>query len=628
MNQEKLYKENLKRAASTFSPQFAQSVDASETSHLHTCFTDIKERNLQSTKEGEPFLYHSPQGALDEAIHHFSSLNLSRAEILYIYGTGLAYSYDAAKPWLEKNENHYLVYLEDDLSTLKKLFETEKGSSLLKDPQVYIFTFKHVDQLPSLCKKLQTLFITLHPVLDALPLYKKTKKDIIDKIQEKLISPFIEFNAYFSEYLSTCPKFYKNYYGKLLRLPSPFFASDLFQQFKNIPAIICGASPSLTTTLPLLKKLKNRALIIASGSSINAFQDHSFSPHISLCIDPNHSQTEHVLGNTAFNTPLFYSHRLAFDSLHLFNGPKVLLPTADGYSITFLFNERFQIPNFSPIEKGCSATCSSLSLAHSLGCNPVILCGIDLSFQNDKKYAKNIPQNHGKSFDSFNPWWETFETQNVRGNPTQTTQSWFAEAKWLSQFCQKHKNLSVIQTTEKGLTIQGAQNLSFHQSSQLYLSKQHNIENRLHAAISSQSHPSPQTKDAVLFLIDLYESLERCSTFLEESLKDVFNFGKRLIKKQVLFKDLQSQVTHPFNEKIKEEIAFTHILLEMKNHYSKTLLKEVHRLQRFAEKGHDLDYLDIEVQGLMFLKEAAEHHLDVIAEVLDNYEEEIGRNTD
>ena len=59
----------------------------------------------------------------------------------------------------------------------------------------------------------------------------------------------------------------KNVFSNFLFNHSIKKAEDLFGKFHGIPAIICGAGPSLTRHIETLKNISDRALIFGGGSA-------------------------------------------------------------------------------------------------------------------------------------------------------------------------------------------------------------------------------------------------------------------------------------------------------------------------------------------------------------------------
>jgi len=80
-------------------PQKAVLLPYVDCSSLQFCQTDQGERNLCFENHGHTEFFHSPLGALEEAHHWFKNLALHQIPLIYVYGVGLGYYYQAAKAW-------------------------------------------------------------------------------------------------------------------------------------------------------------------------------------------------------------------------------------------------------------------------------------------------------------------------------------------------------------------------------------------------------------------------------------------------------------------------------------------------------------------------------------------------
>lgn len=123
-------------------PSLAYQISLTDPEDLKFCKTDKGEDNLVRSHENRFYHYHSTINARQEAKEWFQSLDLHLATVIVVYGIGLGYYYEAAKPWLKKHPHHMLVFLEQDPGILHRLCETELGTRLIKDPQVQLFLFE------------------------------------------------------------------------------------------------------------------------------------------------------------------------------------------------------------------------------------------------------------------------------------------------------------------------------------------------------------------------------------------------------------------------------------------------------------------------------------------------------
>ena len=92
-------------------------------------------------------------------------------------------------------------------------------------------------------------------VVLALPFYEKHKEKEWQELHHKLLYDATVRHALLQEYLEYGIVLYRNFYPNLLRLPGASLGDGMAGQFRNVPAIICGAGPSLNKHIPLLKNI-------------------------------------------------------------------------------------------------------------------------------------------------------------------------------------------------------------------------------------------------------------------------------------------------------------------------------------------------------------------------------------
>ncbi|WP_238578479.1 hypothetical protein [Neochlamydia sp. TUME1] len=110
------------------------------------CITKQEEQNLKFQHRGETHFFHCQQGALDEAKEWFKMTRLAEVPLIYVYGVGLGYYYQAAQDWLQEDPSRRLVFLEDNLAVIHRLFETHLGFQLVHDPQVQLHFFEDLEK--------------------------------------------------------------------------------------------------------------------------------------------------------------------------------------------------------------------------------------------------------------------------------------------------------------------------------------------------------------------------------------------------------------------------------------------------------------------------------------------------
>jgi len=169
-----------------------------------------------------------------------------------------------------------------------------------------------------------------------------------------------------------------------------------YKKFRDIPAILVGAGPSLNKHLKLLKEMKGRAIIIAFDAVVPTLNKAKIKPDFIFNLDPNERQvlclkdydtSDSVLiantmchpsvwrvhgGRTCFYSNAAHHEDVFFSSVPGFVGPKGVIPC------------------------GFLTSASALNFAGGLRCNPIAFIGHDLSYDTSHDfrgsgYAKGMP---------------------------------------------------------------------------------------------------------------------------------------------------------------------------------------------------------------------------------------------
>ena len=185
-------------------------------------------------------------------------------------------------------------------------------------------------------------------------------------------------------------------------------------------------------------------MIIAGGSAINALNSYDFFPHFTAGIDPNPSQLMRMLANNAYETPFFYRNRIFTEALELNSGSKIYITGSGGYDLHKWIEKKLGVTEDEPIDEGYNIINFSVSIARKLGCNPIILCGMDLAYTNNQSYINGMKfhplHNFKKSFLTKNATDEVIGFKDINGNQTTTLWKWVNEATWYSNFAEQNKN--------------------------------------------------------------------------------------------------------------------------------------------------------------------------------------------
>lgn len=599
-----------------------QSVDPSD---LVFCETQKGELNLQRTYEGHTYFYHSPLSAKAEASDWFAGLPLHDTLVLYVYGIGLGYYYEAAQQWLKDNSSRQLVFLEEDQGVLYRLLETEKGSEILKNPQVQIVYFESSLEDKALFNELSWRYLNDPFTVSCLNLYQEANPQGFLQLHHLLSYNLIQKKAFVEEYLQYGVAFFRNFYPNLLELPKSYFGNGLFGEFKQVPAIICGAGPSLNKNIDQLKELKDNALLFAGSSALNALIPKGILPHFGVAIDPNKAQLPRVDVAKPYQIPFFYRQRLFHEALQAISGPRLYLTGTGGYDIAQWFEQELKLEGDN-LDEGHNVVNFCIEIAHALGCDPIILVGVDLAFTNEQPYADGVTTHLKLTEDDFKTD-NDFESQpllkeDINGSPIHTLWKWITESEWITEFAQAHPEISLINATEGGLGFKSVVNKTLKDVSHLYLrGKESSLDQRIQTAISKHALHSVEPARLIELVKTLQSSLDRCIDLFTKLLTESHHLEEQIQQDLPYPDSLQTTAISLLESDIEEEVAYQFILDTFNQIYIRVHHRAIQELQMpkrgLTDKKRALKKIALQLARLTFLKDVARVNRELIQRSLN-----------
>jgi len=347
---------------------------------------------------------------------------LEGVELLYIYGIGDYFS--EVRPWLLGHPRRRAVILEDRLGALAPVWDKPSVQEMLASPQVALRYSAKIDDL--FLDECASLF----PVAKIEVASLESLRRRLPALRLKLRRKTLLWNALLMESLQA-PAFYRNLFSNVRQLSRSFLANEWAGRFKGVPAIICGAGPSLEQSADALRSVGSRALVIAGGSALSALSHLGVVPHLGVAVDPNPSEYDALKNCTAAHIPLLWSSRVYHRVFELFHGPLGYIRCGSGGACETLFEEKLGIatPPIGP-EMGMEAlsvTTMATALAYAFGCNPIVYAGVDLAFTGKKKYAAGVETGHDSA-----P--ELISRKNRKGEKVKTQVRWVMESEAISAF--------------------------------------------------------------------------------------------------------------------------------------------------------------------------------------------------
>jgi hypothetical protein len=556
-----------------------------------------------------------------EAEDWFLKLDLEKVFILCVYGMGLGYYYDAAKCWLHQDPARRLVFLEDNLAVIRHFFETPKAEEILKDPQVQLLYFADLKDNDAVLEILYWNFAMTRILVTALKYYAEKKKESFADLHQKIAYDFALKNSLVEEYMKFGGAFFVNFYQNILELPGSFLGNKTFGSFHKVPAIICGAGPSLVKTIPLLSSLGDKALIFAGGSALNALNAAGIQPHLGAGIDPNPAQFSRLKANQAYEVPFYYRNRMHHEAFKLIHGPRLYITGCGGYDVSDWYEEKLKIKS-EFMDEGHNVINFCLQIAHQLGCNPIIFAGMDLAFTDMKTYAPGIEEevefDPNKPLDEEDYDSKPILRKDIEGKPIHTLWKWVAESQWIADFAKEHGELTILNCTEGGLGFPGIPNEPLKAISEQYLTRQYPILDRLNGEIQNSALPQATLPKMIKMTQELQESLQRCVSHLTVLIDEARHLYGKIEKEKAIPESLQSGYAALCETELADEPGYQHVLEIFNAVQMRMLSRELHESKSDSELKKVLKKLELNIKRLSFLRETAGFNREAISYALQN----------
>jgi hypothetical protein len=609
---------------SQIDPQASRLVSYVNCDHLHFCKTREGELNLKISLNDHHAYYHSQESAKKEAEEWFAALVLKDVEVLYVYGIGMGYAYTAARSWLKKSRKRQLFFLENDLGVIRRFLETAGASQILTDSQVRLIYFQSLQDPFSAITELFWYSLTSKIYVTAIPYYAQYRTEEFDILKHKLFHDTAVRDAILDEYLRYGIVYFRNFYPNILTLASSYLGDKLFGKFSGVPAIICGAGPSLTKQLPLLENLKDKALIFAGGSALNALSSVDIRPHLGAGIDPNPEQLVRLKGKTALDIPFFFRNRMYHQALSLITGPRLYISGSGGYDIAKWFEVKAAIPQMEePLDEGFNVVNFCISIAHAMGCNPIILVGMDLAYTNRQVYAEGVIKENKVALENASGT-DTLDDKvllwkDIYGQPIHTLWKWIAEGNWIGEFAKTHAETEYINATEGGIGFPGISNHPFKEVIERDLTKTYPIEQRLTAEIKKAALKHITEKELLEMMQEIEASLQRCLMHLQTLIQENDALEKQILDQRESPAIMQSGKAVLAETELAEEAAYRAVLEIFNAVYTKVLQRELqwrYSSPRPAWRSA-LDKLKILKKRFVFLSKVTVANIVLIQKSLD-----------
>ncbi len=321
---------------------------------------------------------HSLESAQAEAKAVFSSLaHNTNNSVHVLFGLGLGYLLDE----FSQNSLGSVILFEPDLETLRLVFEAVDLSDSLQKRNVFI-----VSDFIEFENVFESVFRYKSEVsLSFLDYYKNHCANNFESFKTELFRLFQIYSFNFKFQTEEIFNFLKSTITSLEKKYSLPLLSDNKDKFKNIPAIIVSAGPSLGKNIDVIKKHSDKALIFCVGTALKTLCKKGITPDFLNVIEKYDTSLHFDVPCT--KDMVLISEPFTHEVVHDIEFKKRLLSVSLETDPNRWFLEKGQKELVDFETKG-TVSYQSLFSAFYMGCNPIILLGQDLAYTDGKCYAK------------------------------------------------------------------------------------------------------------------------------------------------------------------------------------------------------------------------------------------------
>ncbi|GIQ69978.1 hypothetical protein XYCOK13_28020 [Xylanibacillus composti] len=412
-------------------------------------------RTLQYTNKDKQILtpIHSKYDPMNEAEKWIGQQydKLARSRHIIIYGFGLGYHIE--KLIYEFPDVNLYIY-EPDIEIMLASMEARDLSSILKHSRIISFAVGNEEQV-----RRSFLQGVLNHIKDSvevlqLPSYSKLFAEQINQMNEDMQKSIMDVRGSMHTAMKYQNEWTENILKNMPKVLTSNSMGSLKNVFKDTPAIIVGSGPSLAADIEYIRKLKEKCVVIAAGSSIQAFLHHELSPHFVVSMDGSEMNYKVFKDLDMGSISLVFSPMIKYKILENMESENLyhLFFNNDNPS-TYLYNLNEQdLTVFTT----ASVTGTAIQMAVHLGCTDIILMGQDFSFPEDQFYAEGVKADKARVERVLAK--ATLQVPNVNGGYNKTTPVLLNTLHDTELLISKYdKQVGFVNTSKVGARIRGTE---------------------------------------------------------------------------------------------------------------------------------------------------------------------------
>lgn len=428
-------------------------------------------------KQDAPLIFiHSAYDPIHEAKLKVDSLDFSKNTFIIVYGIGLGYHLFELRKKISRNSR--VVVIENSHDVYKNLMNNIDMRELFADQRFSFVIDLNLEKLSyffmRILRKPDTFFISSNMQFLTLNYYDKLFPGVAREITKIATSKIKNYwHSLGNDVGDTLIGLVQNF-KNIDEAINNTGIKDIKDMYKDKPAIVVSAGPSLDKNIDLLKEVEGKALILATDATLRGLIRKGIKPDAVLSLE-RILVYEQLLKNRDFEIPndvVFAGPPLLEPEVFReFKNNKKVICFKAGESINEWINDCVGDKGYIAMSNNVGGTVFGFAL--ELGANPIILIGQDLAFsETGETHGKEIDETVRKLSKKVYSTDDAIYLKGWNGQMVKSTILWETFLTGFENKIHEYPDRTFIDATEGGAYINGTQTMTLRETIDKYISSQ------------------------------------------------------------------------------------------------------------------------------------------------------------
>ncbi|MCS6131038.1 DUF115 domain-containing protein [Clostridium botulinum] len=404
-------------------------------------------KNIMKIKKDNKVLYLGSKYNVNRDIENFK-LNINEIttdSIIIVWGFGTGEH--ILELLREEPISNKILIIEPDERILLENILSNNVEEIFNDDRIFILNYKKENIEKFLSENIKGTEVNSTKIVEYANYHKIYNEEYSEFLEE--ILEFTNNTAIaISTSLGFSKQFFKCFTRNIKQIIKSTVINELKYKFKNMPAIVVSAGPSLEKNIHLLKDVQDKFIIITGGRTLRTLLDEGIRPDFVCSIDPGDSSYRVIEKALDSDVPLVFSEVSNYKMVEEYKGNKIFFEDLDFHDITYdLVGKKAD-----GLWQGGSVAHICISLAEYLGCNNIVFVGQDLAYTNNKYHSDSASLNSNNSIEKND---EYIYVDDIYGKKVPTTIQLDFYRKNIEKMILEYSEVTFINSTEGGSNIKG-----------------------------------------------------------------------------------------------------------------------------------------------------------------------------